>query len=64
MSAHSTYSGFQPYYMSADEITTYWSNYNNTDINPIISQLPNINEATMVVLLRGEYGKMEIIVLE
>ena len=43
MSPHSTYSGFQPYYMSADEITTYWSNYNNTDINPIISQLPNIN---------------------
>jgi len=43
MSPHSTYTGFQPYYMSADEITTYWSNYNNTDINPIISQLPNIN---------------------
>tara|TARA_B100000963_G_scaffold60430_2_gene48315 strand:+ start:4650 stop:5705 length:1056 start_codon:yes stop_codon:yes gene_type:complete len=43
MSPHSTYSGFQPYYMSADEITTYWSNYNNTDINPVISQLPNIN---------------------
>ena len=43
MSPHSTYSGFQPYYMSADEITTYWSNYNNTDINPIISQLLNIN---------------------
>ena len=43
MSPHSTYSGFQPYYMSADEITTYWSNYNSTDINPIISQLPNIN---------------------
>ena len=40
---HSTYSGFQPYYMSADEITTYWSNYNNTDINPSIFQLPNIN---------------------
>tara|TARA_B100001287_G_scaffold85094_1_gene71080 strand:+ start:863 stop:1918 length:1056 start_codon:yes stop_codon:yes gene_type:complete len=43
MSPHSTYSGFQPYYMSADDITTYWSNYNNTDINPIISQIPNIN---------------------
>ena len=42
-SPHSTYTGFQPYYMSADEITTYWSNYNNTDTNPIISQLPNIN---------------------
>ena len=43
MNPHSTYTGFQPYYMSADEITTYWSNYNNTDINPSISQLPNIN---------------------
>ena len=43
MSPHSTYIGFQPYYMSVDEITTYWSSYNNTDINPIISQLPNIN---------------------
>ena len=43
MSPHSTYTGFQPYYMSADEITTYWSNYNNTDINPSIFQLPNIN---------------------
>tara|TARA_B100000900_G_scaffold35069_1_gene26420 strand:- start:1321 stop:2301 length:981 start_codon:yes stop_codon:yes gene_type:complete len=43
MNPHSTYTGFQPYYMSAEEITTYWSNYNNTDINPIISQLPNIN---------------------
>ena len=43
MSPHSTYTGFQPYYMSADEITTYWSNYNNTDINPSISQLSNIN---------------------
>ena len=43
MNPHSTYTGFQPYYMSANEITTYWSNYNNTDTNPIISQLPNIN---------------------
>jgi len=42
-SPHSTYNGFQPYYMSAEEITTYWSNYNNTDPNPIITQLPNIN---------------------
>ena len=29
--------------MSAEEITTYWSNYNATDINPIITQLPNTN---------------------
>ena len=26
-SPHSTYAGFQPYYMSADEITSYWSTY-------------------------------------
>jgi polyhydroxybutyrate depolymerase len=42
---HSTYNGFLPYYMSAEEITTYWSNYNNTDTIPIISQLPNINNS-------------------
>ena len=40
-SPHSTYNGYQPYYMSAVEITTYWSNYNTTDINPTITQLPN-----------------------
>lgn len=40
-SPHSTYNGYQPYYMSAEEITTYWSNYNTTDINPTITQLPN-----------------------
>ena len=42
-SPHSTYAGFQPYYMSADEITSYWSTYNNTDPNPIITPLPNTN---------------------
>ena len=42
-SPHSNYNGYQPYYMSAEEITTYWSNYNATDINPIITQLPNTN---------------------
>jgi len=40
---HSTYNGFSPYYMSAEEITSYWSNYNNTENNPIINQLPNTN---------------------
>ena len=43
LSPHSTYNGFPPYYMSAEEITTYWSNFNNTDPSPIISQIPNIN---------------------
>jgi len=44
---HSNYNGFSyydlPLYMSVDEITSYWSNYNNTDTNPILSELPNIN---------------------
>lgn len=40
---NSYYDGLQPYYMSADEITTYWSSANNTDLNPIVSQIPNTN---------------------
>jgi polyhydroxybutyrate depolymerase len=44
-SPHSSYSGFQPYYMSADEITTYWSSFNNTDLNPVVSQITNTNTA-------------------
>ena len=43
MNPHSMYSGFSPYYMSASEISTYWSTQNNTDNVPIISQVPNIN---------------------
>ena len=42
-SPHSTYNGFQPYYMSVQEITTYWSNFNSTDLNPNVTQLPNLN---------------------
>ena len=45
-SPHSNYDGLSyydlPLYMSVDEITSYWSIYNNTDINPILSELPNI----------------------
>ena len=40
---HSMYNGFQPYYLSVSDITTYWANYNNTDPNPIINQVPNSN---------------------
>ena len=40
---HSTYSGFQPYYMSVSEITDYWFDYNNTDLNPIITPIANIS---------------------
>ena len=40
---HSNYEGESyydmPLYMSADDITNYWSNYNNTDFNPIITNV-------------------------
>ena len=40
---HSTYEGLSyydmPLYMSVDDITSYWSNYNNTDVNPIITNI-------------------------
>jgi len=42
---HSNYNGFQPYYMSADEITTYWSLVNITDLSPVVSQITNSNTA-------------------
>ena len=40
---HSTYEGLSygdmPLYMSVDDITNYWSNYNNTDFNPIVTNI-------------------------
>ena len=40
---HSTYEGLSyydmPLYMSVDGITTFWSNYNNTDLNPIVTNV-------------------------
>lgn len=42
-SFHSMYNGFQPYYLSVNEITTYWANHNNTNLNPTITSLPNSN---------------------
>jgi polyhydroxybutyrate depolymerase len=42
---HSTYEGLSygdmPLYMSANDITNYWSNYNNTDINPVVTDVVN-----------------------
>ncbi len=42
---HSTYEGLSyydmPLYMSVDDITTFWSNYNNTDFNPIVTNVEN-----------------------
>ena len=40
---HSTYEGLSygdmPLYMSVDDITIFWSNYNNTDFNPIVTNV-------------------------
>ena len=40
---HSIYEGLSygdmPLYMSVDDITNYWSNYNNTDLNPVITNI-------------------------
>lgn len=47
--AHSRYQGccldygLDSYYLSVEEITTYWKNYNVTDTNPIISEVSNTN---------------------
>ena len=44
---HSTYEGLSygdmPLYMSANDITNYWSNYNNTDINPVVTDVVNLS---------------------
>lgn len=42
-SPHSSYSGLQPYYMSVNEITTYWANHNNTNTNPTVTSVTNTN---------------------
>ena len=42
-SPHSDYNGLAPYYMSVNEITNYWSFYNNTNTNPTIYQVSNLN---------------------
>ena len=40
---HSMYNGFQPYYLSVNEITTYWSTHNNTDPSQTVNMLHNLN---------------------
>ena len=40
---HSSYNGLSPYYYSVNDIIDYWSNYNNTDIIPAITQLTDLN---------------------
>ena len=36
---HSTYAGYPPYYLSVNDITNYWTNHNNTDINPVVTNI-------------------------
>ena len=31
------------YYIALDDVNAYWSNYNNTDATPIVTELPNLN---------------------
>ena len=37
------YNGLSPYYMSASEISTYWSTQNNTNLSPTVVSVPNTN---------------------
>jgi len=47
--AHSLYQGccldwgLDSYYLSVDQITDYWTNYNTTDNNPLVSDVSNTN---------------------
>ena len=47
--AHSLYQGccldwgLDSYYLSVDQITDYWKNYNTTDNNPLVSDVSNTN---------------------
>ena len=43
MNPHSMYNGLSPYYMSASEISTYWSTQNNTNSSPNVISIPNTN---------------------
>lgn len=43
MNPHSMYNGLSPYYMSASEISTYWSTQNNANISPTVNPVPDVN---------------------
>ena len=49
LSINGTDDGIHPYsdtngwYFTVPEINNYWATYNNTDLNPIITELPDIN---------------------
>ncbi|MBF90879.1 MAG: hypothetical protein CMP75_03845 [Flavobacteriales bacterium] len=59
---HSTYEGLSygdiPLYMSVEEITTFWSNYNSTDLEPITTIVENIspNDGSTVERKRWSNG--------
>ena len=42
-SFHANYEGYEPYYLSAESIINYWSDYNNTDQDPIVDAIEDIN---------------------
>ena len=43
MNPHSMYNGLSPYYMSASEISTYWSTQNNANMSPTVNPVPDVN---------------------
>ncbi|HAB89621.1 MAG TPA: hypothetical protein DCF84_03720 [Bacteroidetes bacterium] len=43
MNPNSMYNGLSPYYMSASEISTYWSSQNNANMSPIVNPVPDVN---------------------
>ncbi len=49
---HSTYNGFQPYYMSVQETATYWAAYNNCNLEASVSDVPNTNTSDGSVVER------------
>ena len=62
MSPHSMYNGLSPYYMSATEISTYWSTQNNTNLSPTIVSVPNTNTLDGSTVEKEKLGKTVIIV--
>ena len=54
------------YYTSADDTHEYWSNYNNTDINPVETELPNnnTNDGQMLACnMEGDHPLIIIIII-
>ena len=56
---HSMYNGLQPYYMSVEEITNYWANYNNCEVDPILTNLPNLEPSDGSTVERYSWSTIE-----